>query len=124
MADLLEPPYAPLSPIPPLADCRRYRPGHAPHHIQVRLASASPSADWSPAVVMDFDGHRVTLAVDDELVGLRTHDAPRLAGLVRRHGSGVRWNRQHSTLHLPLPGGTRAVFSVQPAEEPATPCED
>jgi len=124
MSDLIEPPYAPVDPTPPLAGCRRYRPGHAPHHIQVRLAAESPPEVWSSAVVMDVDGHAVTLAVDDELVRLRTHDAPRLAALVRRSGSGVRWNRRHSTLHLGLTGGTRAVFSVQPAEGPSSPCED
>ena len=122
MSDLIEPPYVPVGPTPPLAGCRRYRPGHAPHDMQVRLASASPPEDWSPAVVMDVDEYLATLAVDDELVRLRTHDAPRLAALVRRHGSDVRWNRRHAALHLALPGGTRAVLSVQSAEEPPSPC--
>ena len=72
----------------------------------------SPPDAWSPGIVMDVDRDVVTLAADVELVRLRTH------------GAAVAWNHRYSTVHLGLgDGGTRAVFSVQPADKPPTSCE-
>jgi hypothetical protein len=113
----------PDRPMPPRANCRRYRPGHTPDLIRVRLAQMSPAEDWYRITVLDVQGDQLTLGTGDELARYRTHDAALLASLLADHGPIAMLNAEHHLLFLaPRADGSSPIFSVQPADEPAEPC--
>jgi hypothetical protein len=113
----------PDRPMPPRANCCRYRPGHTLDLIRVRLAQMSPAEDWHRVVVLDVQGDQLTLGTGDELAGYRTHDAALLASLLADHGAIAMLNAEHHLLFLPpRADGSSPIFSVQSADEPAEPC--
>ena len=120
--DRFEPPYTAVPRhLPTFSDCARQAPGHRPHHIQVRLSAEAQTRE--SVVVMDVDRESAVVAAGDQLLRVRTHDAPRLAALVRRHGALAQLDRRHHVLLLDLPDeGHRAAFSVRLPGEGASPC--
>jgi hypothetical protein len=97
--------------------CRSYEPGHAPHHIQLRLASESHRvpADWvgieSPSTVR--------LAIDGEVRSFYNHHADTIQDLITIHLDGeLVWVERFRVLFLEKSdgGGFAFNFSNQPIE--------
>jgi hypothetical protein len=97
--------------------CRSYAPGHAPHHIQLRLASESSRvpADWvgieSPSTV--------TLSIAGELKSFYNHHAETIQDLINIHlDSELFWVERFRVLFIEIPsgGGFAFNFSTQPID--------
>ena len=97
--------------------CRSYEPGHAPHHIQLRLASESNrvAADWvgieSPSTVK--------LAIDGTVRSFYNHHADTIRDLITIHlDSKLVWVERFRVLFLEKPngGGFAFNFSTQPID--------
>jgi len=97
--------------------CRSYAPGHAPHHIQLRLASESSSvpADWvgieSPSTVK--------LSIDGEARSFYNHHAETIQDLITIHlDIELVWVERFRVLFIENPngGGFAFNFSTQPID--------
>ncbi len=97
--------------------CRSYEPGHAPHHIQLRLASEASSvpADWvgieSPSTVR--------LAIDGEVKSFYNHHADTIQDLMIIHlDSKLVWVERFRVLFLEKfnGGGFAFNFSTKPID--------
>ena len=95
--------------------CRSYEPGHAPHHIQLRLASESSRvpADWvgieSPSTVW--------LAIDGEVKSFYNHHADTIQDLINIHlDHELFWVERFRVLFVEKSngGGFAFNFSAQP----------
>jgi hypothetical protein len=69
------------------ANCRSYERGHVPNVVMVTLARQSEPEEWSRVTVLDVTDDVATLAADDRLIRVRTHDAPLLVVLLPEHGT-------------------------------------
>jgi hypothetical protein len=90
--------------------CRSYEPGHAPHHIQLRLASESSRvpADWigieSPSTVR--------LAIAGEVKSFYNHHADTIQDLVTIHlDSKLAWVERFRVLFLENANGGGFAFN-------------
>jgi hypothetical protein len=97
--------------------CRSYEPGHAPHHIQLRLASESSRvpADWvgieSPSTVK--------LAIDGVVRSFYNHHADTIQDLRSIHLDGeLVWVERFRVLFIEKSngGGFAFNFSTKPIE--------
>ena len=95
--------------------CRSYEPGHALHHIQLRLASESNRVpvDWvgikSPSIVR--------LAIDGEVRSFYNHHGGMIQDLITIHSdSELVWVERFRVLFLEKSngGGFAFNFSTQP----------
>jgi hypothetical protein len=105
------------------ANCRSYERGHVPNLVMVTLAQQSEPEEWSRVTVLDVTDDVATLAADDRLFRVRTHDAPLLAVLQSEFGTEALLNGEYGVLFLPpRPDGTSPIFSVQDVDAEPTPC--
>ena len=108
---------------PGLTGCDSFAPGHAPQPTRVLLCRDDAAEHWEVAVVMGAVGDVVTLAIGDELQRWRNHDADRLTARVQTAGAAAFLNTRLGLLFLRAwPRDAHAVFSLQPAGDPAAPC--
>jgi hypothetical protein len=101
--------------------CRSYAPGHAPHHIQLRLASGSSRvlADWvgieSPSTV--------TLSIDGEVRSFYNHHADTIQDLISIHlDSKSFWVERFRVLFIEKSTGGGFAFNF--SKEPITTCQN
>jgi hypothetical protein len=101
--------------------CRSYEPGHAPHHIQLRLASESNRvpADWvgieSPITVR--------LAIDGEVRSFYNHHAGTIQDLITIHcGSKLFWVERFRVLFVSKSSGEGFAFNL--SKTPISSCND
>ena len=97
--------------------CRSYEPGHAPHHIQLRLASESSSepANW----VGIEPPSTVKLVIDGKVRSFYNHHADTIQDLITIHlDSKLVWVERFRVLFIEIPNGRCFAFnfSTQPIE--------
>ncbi|MGK5112037.1 hypothetical protein [Geodermatophilus sp. CPCC 205506] len=107
------------------AGCDSCAAGHGVHPRRVQLCDGGPDDDWSAVVVMGAVGDVLTVAAGEELRRYRNHDAGRLTQLVDEVGSDALLNRRFGLLFLRTwPRDAGAVFSLQSADQPPSPCQE
>ena len=97
--------------------CRSYAPGHAPHHIQLRLASESRRV---PAELVGTESpNSVTLLIDGEVILFYNHHRDTIQDLITIHfDSELFWVERFRVLFIEIPngGGFAFNFSTQPID--------
>ncbi len=98
--------------------CRSYEPGHAPHHIQLRLASESSRvpADWAGVE----SPNTVRLVIDGKVRTFFNHHADTIQDLITIHlDSKLVWVERFRVLFLEKSNGGGFAFSIsrQPIED-------
>lgn len=103
--------------------CASHAAGHAVHPTRVRLCDGSPADAWTPVVVMGAVGDVLTVACGAQLRRYRNHDAARLLDLAAITGPDALVNERYGLLFLRTwPQDAASVFSLQPVDQPPSPC--
>lgn len=100
--------------------CRRYRPGHAVHHIQARKAFED-ARRAAPATVTAGEGTLILLDTAGEARRYRNHTPSLVADEIERRGRRALLQERWSILAFVTEEGWK-VFSIAPADQPWTPC--
>ncbi len=101
--------------------CRSFEPGHAPHHIQLRLASEEIRI---PADCVGIESPRtVRLALDGEVKSFYNHHADTIQDLITIHlGSKLFWVERFRVLFIRKSSGEGFVFNL--SKTPISACND
>jgi hypothetical protein len=81
--------------------CGSYKPGHEPHHIQVRLSRRPGETSPAPVRLGEVqDDGTFTVEVHGEVAELWTHDPARLRALADRAPGSITWQPRWRLLRV------------------------